>query len=55
MSYIQLAQAYEQLGESDAAFDALQKAGQFSGGNSKSIALRGSLFAKLGRAERRGR
>lgn len=50
VSYIQLAQAYEQLGESAAAFDALQKAGQFSSGNSKSIGLRGYLFAKLGRA-----
>jgi TolB-like protein/Tfp pilus assembly protein PilF len=49
VSYIQLAQAYEQLGDTDAAFDALQKAGQFSSGNSKSIALRGYLFAKLGR------
>ena len=41
--------SYEQLGQSDAAFEALQKAGQFSSGNSKSIALRGYLFAKLGR------
>jgi tetratricopeptide (TPR) repeat protein len=49
VSYIQLAQAYEQLGESDLALDALQKAGLFSGVNSKSIALRGYLFAKLGR------
>jgi TolB-like protein len=49
VSYIQLAQAYEQLGQSDAAFEALQKAGQFSSGNSKSIALRGYLFARLGR------
>ncbi len=49
VSYIQLAQAYEQLGESDAAFEALKKAGQFSSGNSKSIALRGYLFGKLGR------
>jgi tetratricopeptide (TPR) repeat protein len=39
------------LGRSDVAFDALQKAGQFSGGNSKSIALRGYLLAKIGRAE----
>ena len=49
VSYIQLAQAYEQLGDDVAAFDALQKAGQFSSGNSKSIAMRGYLFAKLGR------
>ena len=49
IGYWQLAQAYEQLGENDLAFEALQKAGQFSGGNSKVIALRGYLFAKLGR------
>ena len=49
VAYIQLAQAYEQLGESDLALDALQKAGLFSGGNSKSIALRGYLLAKLRR------
>ena len=49
VGYYQLAQAYEQLGRSDLAFDALQKAGQFSGGNSKAVALRGYLFGKLGR------
>jgi DNA-binding winged helix-turn-helix (wHTH) protein/tetratricopeptide (TPR) repeat protein len=49
VGYYQLAQACEQLGESEPAFEALQKAGQFSGGNSKVIALRGYLFAKLGR------
>ena len=49
IGYFQLAQAYEQLGNSDLAFGALQKAGQFSGGNSKVIGLRGYLFAKLGR------
>jgi tetratricopeptide (TPR) repeat protein len=50
VGYYQLAQAYEQLGRSDLAFDALQKAGQFSGGNSKVVALRGYLFGKLGRS-----
>ena len=49
VGYYQLAQACEQLGRSDLTFDALQKAGQFSGGNSKAIALRGYLLAKLGR------
>ena len=49
VGYYQLAQASEQLGRSDLAFDALQKARQFSGGNSKAIALRGYLLAKLGR------
>jgi tetratricopeptide (TPR) repeat protein len=50
VGYYQLAQAYEQLDRNDLAFDALQKAGQFSGGNSKVVALRGYLFGKLGRA-----
>jgi tetratricopeptide (TPR) repeat protein len=49
VGHYQLAQACEQLGKSDLAFDALQKAGQFSGGNSKAIGLRGYLLAKLGR------
>ncbi len=50
IGYIQLAQAYVQLGSSDLALDALNNAGRFSS-NSKLIALRGSLFAKLGRTE----
>jgi TolB-like protein/Flp pilus assembly protein TadD len=45
----QLGQAYEQLGESELALEALNKAGRFSGGNSKAISLRGYLFAKSGR------
>lgn len=49
VGYIQLAQAYEQSGNSDLAFDALQKAGMFGGDNSKVISLRGFLLAKLGR------
>jgi hypothetical protein len=44
------AQAYVQLGNSDLALEALNHAGRFSS-NSKLIALRGCLFAKLGRAE----
>jgi DNA-binding winged helix-turn-helix (wHTH) protein/tetratricopeptide (TPR) repeat protein len=46
----QLGQAYEQSGESELALEALNKAGRFSGGNSKAISLRGYVFAKLGRA-----
>jgi tetratricopeptide (TPR) repeat protein len=49
VGYYQFAQACEQLGESELALEALQKAGRFSGGNSKVIALRGYLFGKLGR------
>jgi len=51
VGHYQLAQASVQLGEVDLAFVALQKAGQFSGGNSKAIALRGYLLAKVGRTE----
>lgn len=50
VGYYQLAQAAVQLSASDLAFDALVKAGQFSGGNSKVIGLRGYLFGRLGRA-----
>jgi TolB-like protein/tetratricopeptide (TPR) repeat protein len=48
VAHYQLAQAYEQLGRTDLAFEALQKAGQTSGGNSKAISLRGYMFGKLG-------
>jgi len=51
IGYLQLAQAYEQTGDHDLALDALQHAGRFSGGNSKVMALRGYLLAKLGRAD----
>jgi len=50
IGYIQLAQAQVQLGNSDLALDALNNAGRFSS-NSKLIALRGCLFAMLGRME----
>jgi TolB-like protein len=50
IGYIQLAQAYVQMGNSDLALDALNTAGRFSS-NSKLIALRGSVFAKLGQTE----
>jgi len=50
VGYYQLAQASVEMGASDAAFDALQKAGQFSSGNSKVLGLRGFLLAKLGRS-----
>ena len=51
IGYLQLGQAYEQLDKCDLALAALQKATQFSGGNSKVIALRGYVYAKLGRAQ----
>jgi len=49
VGYMQLAQALEQLDQTDQALDALTSAGRFSGGNSKVVALRGYIFAKLGR------
>lgn len=49
VGHLQLAQALEQLGENEQALDALTSAGRFSGGNSKVLALRGYIFAKLGR------
>jgi serine/threonine protein kinase/tetratricopeptide (TPR) repeat protein len=51
VGHLQLGQAYEQLGKSEVAFEALQKAGQLGGGNSKALSLRGYLLAKLGRAD----
>ncbi len=51
VGYIQLAQALEQLGEGQKALDALNDAGRLSGGNSKTLALRGYVLAKSGRRE----
>jgi len=50
VGHLQLAQALEQLGQSEQALEALTGAGRFSGGNSKVVALRGYIFAKMGRA-----
>lgn len=49
VGHLQLAQVLEQLGQNEQALDALTSAGRFSGGNSKAVALRGYIFAKLGR------
>jgi TolB-like protein/Flp pilus assembly protein TadD len=51
IGYIQLAQVYEQLANTDLALSALNDAGRFSGGNSKAIALRGYICAKLGKTK----
>jgi TolB-like protein/DNA-binding winged helix-turn-helix (wHTH) protein/Flp pilus assembly protein TadD len=51
IGYMQLAQAYEQLGKTATALEALNRAGRFSERNSKALSLRGYLFAKLGRAD----
>ncbi len=47
----QLAQAYAQIGKNAPALEALQKAGRLSGGNTKTIAFRGYLFARMGRVQ----
>jgi TolB-like protein/Flp pilus assembly protein TadD len=50
IGYMELAQAYEQLGKPDLALEALMTASRLSGGNSKTISLRGYVLAKMGRA-----
>jgi len=51
VGHFQLGQAHEQLGSADLAFEALNNASRFSGGNSKPTAMRGYLFAKLGKSK----
>jgi DNA-binding winged helix-turn-helix (wHTH) protein/tetratricopeptide (TPR) repeat protein len=51
IGYMQLGQAYEQLGDSGSALEVLNTAGRLSGGNSKAISLRGYILAKMGRTE----
>ena len=51
IGYIQLAQAFEQTGNSDLALDALIHAGRFSGGNSKAISIRGYVCARIGKTK----
>jgi TolB-like protein/DNA-binding winged helix-turn-helix (wHTH) protein/Flp pilus assembly protein TadD len=49
IGYMQLGQAYEQIGQADLALAALVDAARFSGSNSKATSLRGYLLAKSGR------
>jgi TolB-like protein/DNA-binding winged helix-turn-helix (wHTH) protein/Flp pilus assembly protein TadD len=49
IGYMQLGQAYEQMGQPDLALAALTDAARFSGRNSKVTSLRGYLLAKTGR------
>jgi TolB-like protein/DNA-binding winged helix-turn-helix (wHTH) protein/Flp pilus assembly protein TadD len=51
IGYMQLGQAYEQLGETDRARDALETAVRLSHGNSKAMSLRGYILAKAGRID----
>jgi TolB-like protein/tetratricopeptide (TPR) repeat protein len=50
IGHIELAQAYAALGTSDLALEALTDATRLSGGNSKTISLRGYLLGAMGRA-----
>jgi hypothetical protein len=49
IGYMQLGQAYEQMGQPDLALTALTDAARFSGNNSKVTSLKGYLLAKTGR------
>jgi len=49
IGYMELAQAYEQIGQPDLALAALTDAARFSGSNSKVTSLRGYILAKTGR------
>lgn len=48
---LQIAQAYEQLGDYDLSLKALSRGGGMGGENSKVISLRGYVLAKMGRVE----
>jgi TolB-like protein/Flp pilus assembly protein TadD len=50
IGHMQLGQALEQLGQPEQAIDSLSLAARLSEGNSKPIALRGYILAKIGRA-----
>ncbi|HUA15467.1 MAG TPA: tetratricopeptide repeat protein [Verrucomicrobiae bacterium] len=51
IGYMQLGQAYEQVGEFQRALDALNEAARLSAGNSKPLSLRGYVLAKTSRFE----
>jgi len=54
IGYMQLGQAYKQVGEADRALDALITASKLSDSNSKPLSLRGYILAKCGDETRRG-
>jgi TolB-like protein len=51
IGHMQLGQALEQLGHNNAALDSLNLSARLSGGNSKPIALRGYILARIGRTQ----
>ena len=51
IGYMQLAQAYERLGQTDLALETFNTAARCCGGNSKILSCRGYLLARVGRTE----
>jgi TolB-like protein/DNA-binding winged helix-turn-helix (wHTH) protein/Flp pilus assembly protein TadD len=49
IGYMQSGQVYEQLGQTDLALDAFNRAARFSSGNTKAISSRGHVLARSGR------
>jgi TolB-like protein/Flp pilus assembly protein TadD len=51
IGYMQLAQAYERLGQTDLALDVFNTAARLCGGNSKTLSCRGYILARAGLTE----
>jgi TolB-like protein/Flp pilus assembly protein TadD len=51
IGYMQLAQAYERLGQTDLALDVFNTASRLCGGNSKTLSNRGYILARTGMTE----
>jgi DNA-binding winged helix-turn-helix (wHTH) protein/tetratricopeptide (TPR) repeat protein len=51
IGYMQLAQAYERLGQTDLALDVFNTASRLCGGNSKTLSCRGYILARAGLTE----
>jgi Flp pilus assembly protein TadD len=51
IGYMQLAQAYERLGQTDLALDVFNTASRLCGGNSKTLSHRGYILARTGMTE----
>jgi TolB-like protein/Flp pilus assembly protein TadD len=51
IGHIELAQAYDGAGDHELALQAVADAVRFSGGNSKAVALRGYILARMGRVD----
>jgi DNA-binding winged helix-turn-helix (wHTH) protein/tetratricopeptide (TPR) repeat protein len=51
IGHMQLAQAYERLGQPDLALDTFNTAARFCGGNSKMLSCRGYILARVGMTE----